>query len=310
MRVLLTGATGFVGRALAPRLAASGHEVVAVVRGASALPAPVRWDLGRGAAPRDLPSRVEAVVHAAQSRNYRAFPQDGPELFAVNVAGTAALLDYAVRAGASRFCLLSTGSVYEPFRSGLDEEARLAPTSMLGASKLAAEVVARPYAALFALSILRVFTPYGPGQTGRLIPDLINRVRTGQAVDLSSDGQGVRLAPIFVDDLCAVVVAAVEGAWNATLNVASPRAASLREVAELIGRNCDRTPVFKVGTGARTDLAPPVERLGRLFDLDAMLPLGAGLALASRSARTDAAPRPPADRPTGREPSPPGSPRS
>lgn len=278
MRVLLTGATGFVGQALLPRLAAAGHEVVALTRGPADPPGGLRWDLASGEPPPPgLPARIDAVVHAAQSRHHRAFPGDAAEMFAVNAAGTAALLAYAARAGASRFCLLSTGTVYEPFHCGLDEDAPLAPTSMLGASKLAAEVIARPYAALFPIAVLRIFTPFGPGQTGRLIPNLIERVRGGQAVQVSADGEGMRLAPIYIDDLCSVVAAAVEEAWSATLNVASPHATTIREVAELIGRGLGSAPDFEVGTGTVLDLAPPVERLGALMDLGAMLPLFVGL---------------------------------
>ncbi len=286
MRVLLTGATGFVGRALMPRLAAAGHEVVAVMRSTSALPGAMIWDLAAGQlAPAGLPARIDAVVHAAQSRNYRAFPGDAAEMFAVNTASTAALLAYAARAGASQFCLLSTGTVYEPFDRGLAEDVALAPTTMLGASKLAAEVVAGPYASLFRLAVLRIFTPYGPGQAGRLIPNLIDRVRSGQAVQVSADGEGMRLAPIYVDDLCAIVARAVEEGWHSTFNVASPRATTIREVAEIIGRQLGLAPTFKVGNGAAINLAPPIERLGELFDLRSLLPLGDGLGRAARRRR-------------------------
>ncbi len=277
MRVLVTGATGFVGEALMRRLAGAGHEPLAVTRGDAAGPGAVRWNLGEEPAPASLPEELDAIVHAAQSRNYRAFPGDGREMFAVNTAGTSALLDYAARAGVSRFCLLSSGTVYDPFHRGLDEEAPLAPTSMLGATKLAAEIVAGPYAALFPTSILRIFTPYGPGQTARLIPGLIDRVRSGTPVQLSADGQGMRLAPIYVGDLCAVIIAAIEAPWGGVVNVAAPRATTIRGVAEIAGRLLDRTPRFEIREGTAPDLAPPVDRLASRYDLGTLLPLEEGL---------------------------------
>jgi UDP-glucose 4-epimerase len=277
VRVLVTGATGFVGRALMRRLAAAGHEAIPVTRGPAEGRGAVRWDLGTEPAPASLPERIDAIVHAAQARNYRAFPGDAAEMFAVNAAATFALLDYAVRAGASRFCLLSTGTVYEPFDRGLGEDAPLAPTSMLGATKLAAEVIARPYAALFPLAVLRIFTPYGPGQTGRLIPNLIDRVRDGVAVQLSADGHGMRLAPIYVDDLCAMIVAGLDARWSGVFNVAAPQATTIHGVAEAVGRILGVAPWFETGAGAALDLAPPVDRLGQLFDLETLLPLEEGL---------------------------------
>lgn len=278
MRVLVTGATGFVGRALMRRLAVAGHEAVPVTRGPAERPGAVRWDLGTEPAPAALPERIDAIVHAAQARNYRAFPGDAAEMFAVNAASTAALLDYAARAGASRFCLLSTGTVYDPFDRGLGEDAPLAPASMLGASKLAAEVIARPYAALFPISVLRIFTPYGPGQTARLIPSLVDRVRAGEAVQVSANGEGIRLAPIYVDDLCAMIVAGLDARWSGIVNVAAPGATTVRGIADIVGRLLGKAPRFDIGGGTALDLAPPVAKLGSWYDLGTLLPLEEGLA--------------------------------
>ncbi len=288
MRVLVTGATGFVGQALMDRLAAAGHETFPIARRRTDNPLWIQWDLGSEPAPAALPERVDAVVHAAQSRLSGSLPKDGPDMFAVNAASTAALLNYAARAGASRFCLLSSGTVYEPFDRGLDEGAPLAPTSILGATKLAAEIIARPYAANFPVSVLRIFTPYGPGQTARLIPGLIERVRAGTPVKVSSDGEGMRLAPVYVDDLCAIVVAALDACWTGAVNIAAPQATTLRRLVGIIGYCVGRPPLLEIGTGSAINLAPPVEKLASRFDLKTLIPLQDGLSravAASRSAR-------------------------
>lgn len=279
MRILVTGATGFVGQALVRHLRDRGHVPLAVVRDGTQVEGAeiVHWDLGAWGAPASLPSEIDAIVHTAQSRNHRAFPGDAPEMFAVNTASTLALLDYAARTGVVRVCLLSSGTVYAPFATSLAETAPLAPPTMLGASKLAAEAVAEPFRALFPVSILRVFTPYGPGQTARLVPDIIDRVRTGKAVELSADGDGLRLAPIYVEDLCEVVLASLVEGWADTINVAASRTLTLRDLAERIGHWVGRPPRFALGVGTALNLAPPVQRLAARFDLDALVPIEEGL---------------------------------
>jgi UDP-glucose 4-epimerase len=280
MRVLVTGASGFVGRSVVRALAREGHDAIAAVRRHDPdLPAceTVVWDIGRARRPVPLPSKVDAIVHAAQSRNYRSFPTDIDELFRVNVAGARTLLDYGVDTGVSRFCLLSSGTVYEPYRGELREEAALAPTSFLGASKLAAEILAGPYQGKMALSVLRLFFPYGPGQTGRLIPDIIERVRTGRAVELSADGNGLRIAPTHVSDLAEIAVAAVAEGWTGTMNVASPHTISLRELAELAGKLLGLRPVFEMTDREAIWITPVLERLMAHFDMSAFTPIADGL---------------------------------
>ena len=248
MRVLVTGATGFVGGYVLRTLARNGHEPVAAVRGREAAVGgceTVVWDLGEARRPIPDPPGIDAIVHAAQSRNYRAFPADGAEMFRVNVAGSWTLLDYAAEVGVSHFCMLSSGAVYQPFRGELREDAPLTPADFLGATKLAAEVLARSYEERFAISVLRLFFPYGPGQKNRLVPHIIERVRSGTPVELCSDGEGLWIAPTYVEDLAEIVVAALEGGWTGTMNVGSPEVISLRQLAESIGAAVGQRPIFE-----------------------------------------------------------------
>src|SRR3712207_5042281 len=112
MRVAITGASGFLGQKVATILVQSGYEVIALCRPGARSPAvlTVHWDMSNGAPPQC--ESVDAVIHLAQSLNFRSFPEDAPEMFRVNVAAAASLLDWAIAAGASRFVLASSGSVY------------------------------------------------------------------------------------------------------------------------------------------------------------------------------------------------------
>jgi len=269
MRILITGGTGFVGSALGPRLISAGHELFCVCRPGSsvAFGEMVVWDAENLVGTTEFPKAIDVVIHLAQSRRYRNFPADSREMFDVNVGMTMSLLQWAAQSKVKQFCLVSSGTVYEPFTASLQEDAAVAPGGFLGASKLASEVIARPFSGLFKLNILRLFFPYGPGQRDRLIPDLIRRIRSGEAVQVTANGEGMRLAPTFVEDIADVFLASVKSSWTGTVNVATPEALSIREIAELIGQRLGVQPKLEILERASIDVLPDLDRLASRFDL-------------------------------------------
>jgi len=276
MRILLTGASGYLGGWIREALARD-HEVICTVRPGTVLPdggPSVTWDLA-APLPADMP-KVDAIVHAAQSRHYAAFPEGAPDAVAVNVASTASLLDYAARSGVSRFCLISSGSVYEPYEGALGEDAALAPTSLNGTTKLGAEILTRAYAGLFAVSRLRLFFPYGPGQTGRMVPGLIERVRAGNPVTLDGEN-GLEFAPLYAGDIARVVSTAVTESWRGSINVQGPETVTLRDFAGTIGKYLGREPVFESAGPTAPRIVAPVDRLKSRFPVETMTGMAKGL---------------------------------
>lgn len=259
-----------MGTALAPRLLSSGHELLCVCRPGSSVTFGdrINWDSSR---PNDLsgfPESADAVVHLAQSRSYRLFPADSEEMFAVNVAMTMALLQWAARAEVKHFCLVSSGAVYEPFSGLLREDAAVAPHGFLGASKLASEVLAKPFSSLFSLNVLRLFFPYGPSQQNRLIPDLVRRIREGSPVRLGANGEGIRLSPTFIDDVVEVILASLADSWTGTVNVATPELLSVRAIAYIIGKQLEVEPKFEIISTPAVDIVPDLTRLKSKFRLE------------------------------------------
>jgi nucleoside-diphosphate-sugar epimerase len=260
--IVISGGTGFLGSAVLPMLAAR-DDVVALYR-PSAEPPPVpgvRWLAQDLAAPLDaqLPTSVEAVVHLAQSRRYREFPEQAIDVFAVNAAMTVALLDYARRAGAKAFSYASSGAVYASGPAPVRESDAPQPGNFYAASKLAGELAVEQFRSLLAAHILRFFFIYGPGQRNMFIPGLLERVLGGDEVTLAGS-DGIRVNPVFVEDAAAAVVATLDLAEPMTLNVAGPTVVSVREIAEIGGGLLGTEPRFAVGE-AQPDLVASIDRI-------------------------------------------------
>lgn len=268
MRVLLTGATGFIGRHLLS-FWRGRHEVFALVRGenpgvpaaeATCLPVDLTrpLDLGR------LPAEVDAILHLAQANV--TFPEHAGELFAVNTAAVQQLLDYGRRVGARRFVLASTGDVYGHRLGPCKESDQPRPTSYYGATKLAAELLAQAYSDYLSACSLRLFRPYGPGQTNRLVPRLAAQIRQGKPVALNP-GDRPHMNPVYIRDVLVAIDRALGHTFSGALNVAGDTVVSFRELAARIGQVVGAEPRFtETGADAGDSVGDPAlmkEVLGR-----------------------------------------------
>jgi UDP-glucose 4-epimerase len=276
MRILVTGAAGFVASHLIPALAASGHDVYAVDRNASrvsALPAtPVERDLSQPL--EDLPE-VDAAVHLAQANV--PFPDEARTLYAVNVGSTAELLDHCRRSGAKRFIYASSGSVYGFGSHPFAETDPPRGSDFYAVSKLSGELAVRAYAPFFSTFVARLFVPYGPGQRARMIPRLIERVRAGEPVTVNNGGHP-RMNPLYIDDVVRGFLAALELDGHHLVNVGGDEAPGIDELAALIGEAVGREPVIEQSEGgAPGDIVGDTTRLHELFDLRPLVPLRDGL---------------------------------
>ena len=249
MRVLVTGGTGFTGRALLAALAERGDTVHALVRpggqldveGVEAVEQDLTAVLGAG-----LPDSVDGVVHLAQSRRYREFPEGAADVFEVNANATVRLLDWARNAGARSFVYASSGAIYAPGPEPVREDDPPAPGNFYAVSKLAGELACEQFRGQLATHVLRFFFIYGPGQSDMFIPGILGRIGAGQEVSLAGE-DGIRVNPVYVDDAVRAVIGALESPEALTLNVAGPDVVSLRELSELAGAALGREPRYTVG---------------------------------------------------------------
>jgi nucleoside-diphosphate-sugar epimerase len=263
MRILVTGAGGFIGRQLVRALAAR-HRVAGVVRQRPPEEIEgVEWiqcDLTDASAISDLPTKIDVVAHLAQSRHYRSFPQQALDIFRVNAASTASLLDYARVAGANTFLLASTGGVSGYRSEPIAEQDAPQPNSYYATSKLIGEQLAQAYRDHFTTVVLRYFFVYGPGQRGMLIPTLLDRVRAGAPVALFGTN-GIEINPIFIDDAIAATVAAIDLAGHDTVNVAGNEVVSIRRLTELLAEAVGATPQFEHSATPAGNLVARTDRM-------------------------------------------------
>lgn len=271
-RILITGATGFLGARLARRLA-SAHEVWAVARALPAASTPgITWlvqDLAAETWTVRLPEAIDAVFHLAQFAHFREFPERAAEIYAVSAGATMRLLVWAERAGARHVIIASTGGLYGTSEQPVTEEAPVpiepGPLGFYFASKRASELLAWQYSQRFSVAILRCFFVYGSGQSPQmLMPRLAAAIRDGSPVYLQGS-EGIRINPIHVDDAARAFEHCLGLAQSEVLNVAGPEIVTLRAIADSIGRRVGRAPVFVEAAGRPNHLVADIGRLSRIF---------------------------------------------
>lgn len=277
-KILITGAGGFIGRHLVARLSMR-HEVFAVARSSQKVTAPenvvsIAMDLAQRLEHGKLPAQMDVIIHLAQANV--PFPEKASELLAVNTDAAQQLLDYGCRVQAKQFILASTGDVYGR-RSGPSKEGDpVAPQSYYAVTKYSAEMLTQSYSDYLPGCVLRLFHPYGPGQSGRLIPKLAERIRQGQAIRLNP-GDCPHTSPIFIDDVARAMELAIDGSATGVLNIAGDRSVSMRELAAEIGRVLDIEPNFETASEQAFDLTGDNESMKRVLGVWEMVTLTDGL---------------------------------
>jgi UDP-glucose 4-epimerase len=240
MNILITGISGFIGQHAA-RFLALQHNVFGITRASTSSLAQlgvklISLDLSDLKFVEILPAGIDCVIHLAQSQQYRNFPDGAVDMRRINIDATCNLLEWARQTGVKQFIFTSTANVYGRSSALLTESHQTQPESFYGASKLAAEHLVRQYQSYFQIDILRLFTVYGPGQKGMLIPNIIDRIKGGQPVTLA-EGVGLYLTPIFAGDVVAALAKLIEMPSKIPvrlLNVCGDKVTHLGEIVKVL----------------------------------------------------------------------------
>jgi UDP-glucuronate 4-epimerase len=212
--VLVTGASGFIGRHVVRHLLAAGHPVTAMDHRPSSTPHPepvreIVCDLRHGQLPR---SRFDAIVHLGALGGVRPSIERPLDYLETNLAGTLRLLEHARQHGTPRFIFASSSSVYGPTDGKANaEDDPLSPCSPYALTKQQGEQWGRLYARLHGLDFiaLRLFAVWGDGQRPDLALESFRRkILAGETITIHGDGSQ-RRDLTHVSDVARAVEAAV-----------------------------------------------------------------------------------------------------
>ena len=269
MKVLVTGAAGFVGSSLVDQLLGAGHHVVGIdsfedyydrrFKEAAVAPAVGSasyrlieaniLDLAAQEGTENLSGLVrwaDVIYHLAAQAGVRA---SWGNTFATytdnNVLATQLMLEAAKQEGVEAFVYASSSSVYgDTDEFPMCESAKCRPFSPYGVTKLAGEHLCQLYWRNFSLPTvsLRFFTVYGPRQR----PDMafhqfMRAMTTGTPIEVYGDGFQTRDFT-FVDDIVRGLVAAPSAPGGCVLNLGGGSRVSLAEALDVLGEVVGRAP--------------------------------------------------------------------
>ena len=249
MKVLITGATGFLGSHTAEKLLGAGHTIKAIIRPSSNLKwlsgkdiEPVPGDLEDPESLRQLLRGIEGVIHVAGVTAAKT----KKEFYRHNQLATRGLLEATKRYGeqVTRFVLISSQTAGGPSLDDnpVTEETPPHPITTYGKSKLAAEEESRQYREDFPVTILRLPAIYGPRDTAIL--SFFQTVSKGIKPLIGFHEKFVNLAHVY--DIAQGIELGLtkDNARNRTFYIGSERQYGWRELSNLAARIMNKRGIF------------------------------------------------------------------
>jgi len=247
--ILITGATGFVGKNLISLLAQQDYQLNAAVRRSETFLAPkvsttIVGDIDRNTDWQKALLNIDAVVHLAGRAHILKEKSDDPltEFIKVNTAGTANLVKQSVQAGVKHFIFISSlGAITTQSDRPLNERSPCQPDTPYGISKLKAEQALLEIVQASAMdwTILRPPLVYGADNPGNMAR-LIKLIKTGLPLPLSSIHN--RRSFIYVGNLVSAIATCLQHpkARSETFLVSDREVLSTLELIQLLGKGLDR----------------------------------------------------------------------
>jgi nucleoside-diphosphate-sugar epimerase len=268
MRVFITGASGFIGRALYERYQSAGHDVRGCDLAADPLRDIVVGDVAQPGPWQEHAGGCDVLIHTAAAVSFRLERRE--DVWRANVLGTRNALEAAERAQVARFVHFSSVTVFGfDFPDGVDEGYPVRNTYVpYPDSKIASEqvVLQAQLEGRVRATIVRPGDVYGPrSRVWAMIPAELIRTRR---FSLPGGGRGIH-SPVYIDNLVDGVVLAVRCAeaegqvFTLSDGVGVPCREFFAPYAELVGRK-----LITVPTPVAIGLSAVIQQLARLTEGD------------------------------------------
>ena len=283
MRILISGAAGFLGSHLCDKLLSEGHQVVGMDNFITGNPenlAHLASDQNFSFIRHDVsdfifvPGKLDAVLHFASP----ASPNPNSPLGYINLPiqtmkagalGTHNMLGVA-RAFGARFLLASTSEIYgdplehpqtETYWGHVDP---IGTRSVYDEAKRFAEALTMAYHHFHGIDtrIVRIFNTYGPRmhiEDGRVVPNFLQQALLGQSLTVYGDGSQTR-SFCYVDDLIDGIVRLLYSDEHMPVNIGNPDEISILEFAQTINRLVNNNAEVIFENSSRTDGDPQRRR--------------------------------------------------
>ena len=299
MRVLVTGAAGFIGSNLCTSLLAQGHEVLGVDNLITGRLTNLAEEM-KNQRFRFVQSDTrylddvsfDAAFHLASPASPVGYGRYPVETLVANSEGTRHVLDLVRECGA-KLLLTSTSEIYgDPLEHPQEEDYwgnvdPVGPRSCYDEGKRYAEALVTTYAKVFGMDcrIVRIFNCFGPRNAlddGRMVPTFIEQALSGKPMSVYGDGFQTR-SLCFVDDIVAGLEAAlfVKGTAGRIYNLGNPEEHSVLEFATLIKELTNSTSEIVHVEGREGEIArrkPNIDRAERELRWRPRVALADGLA--------------------------------
>ncbi len=299
MRILVTGAAGFLGQNLCAKLLSEGNEILALDNFATGSRHAIeRLSAERGftfieadiCASPPIKERLDAIAHLACPASPKEYMRLPLETLAIGSHGS----EYILRLAESSNCRVVLASTSEIYGDPLEHPQReeywgnvnpVGPRSVYDESKRYAEAMFMAHRRVNGVNagIVRIFNTYGPGllpYDGRVVSNFIAQALSGEPLTIYGDGHQTR-SFCYVTDLIDGLIRMLVSADPGPVNLGNPNEISILELARIILRLVGSAAPLEYRSAPQDDPAtrrPNIDKAASLLGWAPKVPLEAGLA--------------------------------